>query len=166
MCGKSIDTDGFCSQRIGNPELWYFLSCYCWPSVQRCHWSPVISPCHGTVVRSCDILMPAWTICWTQVELPVFWKPMVLKSCLYRGIFNTGSNVIIGIKYRMPNSSVDIFNERLSWHIGLQKEHKLCFLLGDLNIDFWKLMTIGPRAKYLVYYIAAMYFPWSRHTQE
>ena len=107
-------TSGFCSQRIGSTELWYFLSCYCWPSVQRCHWSPVVSPWSGTVVRICDILMPAWTICWTQVVLPVFWKPMVLIWCLYYGIFNTGSNFVIGIKYRMPNSSVDIFNEHMS----------------------------------------------------
>ena len=36
----------------------------------------------------------------------------------------------------MPNSSVDTFNERISDILNvIQKEHKLCYLLGNLNID-------------------------------
>ena len=39
----------------------------------------------------------------------------------------------------MPNSSADTFNERISDILNVnQKEHKLCYLLGDLNIDFLK----------------------------
>ena len=39
----------------------------------------------------------------------------------------------------MPNSSVDVFNDRISDVMNvIQKERKLCYLLGDLNIDFLK----------------------------
>ena len=63
-------------------------------------------------------------------------------------IFNTGANIVIGVIYRMPvigviyrmpNSSVDVFNDRISDILNIiQKEHKLCYFLGDLNIDFLK----------------------------
>ena len=54
-------------------------------------------------------------------------------------IFGTDSNIVIGVIYRMTNSSVDVFNDRISDVINvIQKERKLCYLLGDLNIDFLK----------------------------
>ena len=52
-------------------------------------------------------------------------------------IFGTDSNIVIGVIYRMPNSSVDVFNDRISEVMNvIQKERKLCYLMGDLNIDF------------------------------
>ena len=56
-----------------------------------------------------------------------------------KGVYNTCSNIVIRVIYRMPNSSVDTFNERISDILNvIQKEHKLCYLLRDLNIDFLK----------------------------
>ena len=56
-----------------------------------------------------------------------------------RCIFNTDSNIVIGVIYRMPNSSVDVFNDRIAVVMNvIQKERKLCYLMGDLNIDFLK----------------------------
>ena len=74
-----------------------------------------------------------------------------------RCIFNTDSNIGIGIIYHMPNSSVDAFNDRIVDVMKvIQKERKLCNLMGDLNIDFL----------YLMYYIVIMYFPWSQNLRE
>ena len=54
-------------------------------------------------------------------------------------IFDTDSNIVIGVIYRMPNSSVDVFNDRISDVMNvIQEERKLCYLLGDLNIDLLK----------------------------
>ena len=54
-------------------------------------------------------------------------------------IFDTDLNIVIGVIYRMPNSSVDVFNDRISDVMNvIQKERKLCYLLGDLNIDLLK----------------------------
>ena len=51
----------------------------------------------------------------------------------------THSNVIIAVTYRMPDSSVEIFNERISDILNtIQKEKKIFYLTGDLNIDFLK----------------------------
>ena len=56
---------------------------------------------------------------------------------LDKSVFNT--DFVIGVIYRMPNSSVDVFNDRISDILNvLQRERKLCYLLGDLNIDFLK----------------------------
>ena len=58
---------------------------------------------------------------------------------LDKSVFNTDSNIVIGVIYRMPNSSVDVFNDRISDILNvLQRERKLCYLLGDLNIDLLK----------------------------
>ena len=52
-------------------------------------------------------------------------------------IFGTYSNIVVGVIYRMPNSSVDVFNDRISDVMNvIKKERKLCYLMGDLNIDF------------------------------
>ena len=84
-----------------------------------------------------------------------------------KSIFNTCSNIVTEVIYRMPNSSVDTINERIADIFNvIQKEHQHCYLLGDLYIDFWNLMSIEPRANYLMYYIAAMYFSWSRSLRE
>ena len=39
----------------------------------------------------------------------------------------------------MPNSSVDVFNERINDILNvIQKENKLIYVMGDLNIDLLK----------------------------
>ena len=54
-------------------------------------------------------------------------------------VYGTKSNMVIGLIYRMPNSCVDIFNERIDTILNtIKKENKICYLLGDLNIDFIK----------------------------
>ena len=55
-----------------------------------------------------------------------------------QSVFQSSANVIIGVVYRMPDSSVEVFNERLSDILhAVQKENKLFYLLGDLNIDLF-----------------------------
>ena len=54
-------------------------------------------------------------------------------------VYNTNSNIIIGVIYRMPNACVDVFTDRLTDIMNvIEKEHKLCYIMGDLNIDFLK----------------------------
>ena len=55
-------------------------------------------------------------------------------------ILNTMSNVVIAVVYRMPDSSVDVFNERITDIMNhvIQKENKMIYVMGDLNIDFLK----------------------------
>ena len=54
-------------------------------------------------------------------------------------LFGTKSNVIVPVIYRMPDSSVDVFNERICDIMKMiTKEKKTCYLVGDLNIDLQK----------------------------
>ena len=67
-----------------------------------------------------------------------------------KSVFQSNANIIIGLVYRMPDSSVDVFNERLADISNyVQKENKLFYLLGDLNIDLFKHDVHGPTSESL-----------------
>ena len=53
-----------------------------------------------------------------------------------RSAISTTNDIIIGVIYRMPDSSVEVFDERINDIMStIQGENKTCYLLGDLNID-------------------------------
>ena len=53
------------------------------------------------------------------------------KDCV-----GTDSNVIIGVIYRPPGTDISLFNESLCNILSeLQIENKLCYLLGDYNLN-------------------------------
>ena len=82
-------------------------------------------------------------------------------------IFNTDSNIVIGIIYRMPNSSVDVFNDRIADEWMLSRKSENCVIWwGIWILTFWKLMTTEPQGNYLMYCIVIMYFPWSQNLRE
>ena len=54
-------------------------------------------------------------------------------------VFHTKCNIIVGVIYRMPDPSVDVFNEGMCDILNVvTKEKKICDLIGDLNIDLLK----------------------------
>ena len=64
--------------------------------------------------------------------------------------FGTSSNVVIGIVYRMPDSSVEVFNERITDIMNvIHREKKMCYLLGDLNIGLFKCDDHKPTSNFL-----------------
>ena len=65
-------------------------------------------------------------------------------------VFDTTSDLVIGIIYRMPNSSIDIFNDRLNDILNIiYRERKICYFLGDLNIDLLKYEEHRPTSEFL-----------------
>ena len=51
-------------------------------------------------------------------------------------VFNKNSNIVIGVIYRPPNTDINCFNESLNVILDkLKNENKLCFLMGDYNIN-------------------------------
>ena len=74
----------------------------------------------------------------TLTILTAKWK--MLKSFeIDKYIFVTDSNIGLGVTYRMPNSSVDVFNDRISAVKNvIQKYWNVRYLWRDLNIDFLK----------------------------
>ena len=65
-------------------------------------------------------------------------------------IFRTNSNIVIGLIYRMPDSSVVVFNERITYILNtVCQEHKTFYCIGDLNIDFFKCDVHKPTSAIL-----------------
>ena len=72
-------------------------------------------------------------------------------------VFQTPCNVIIGIVYRMPDSSTDIFYGRVADILKvLNKNNKVFYILGHLNIDRLKcdhlLWTFCTQTMYSLFY--------------
>ena len=66
------------------------------------------------------------------------------------GMLNLECNLIIGVLYRMPTACVDVFDERMCDVLNIvQKERKICYFLGDLNIDLLKCENHKPMAIFL-----------------
>jgi hypothetical protein len=52
---------------------------------------------------------------------------------------NNGKSIIIGVIYRPPNSNFDQFQNTLNTILGkIDQENKLCYLMGDFNVDLFK----------------------------
>ena len=65
-------------------------------------------------------------------------------------MFNHECNLIIGVIYRMPNACVDVFNEIMCDVLNIvQKKRKICYFLGDLNLDLLKCENHKPTATFL-----------------
>ena len=47
--------------------------------------------------------------------------------------------MVVGVIYRMPNTCMEIFNDRMSDIMNIvQRERKICYFVGDLNVDLLK----------------------------
>ena len=75
-------------------------------------------------------------------------------------VFGTKSNIIIGVICRMPDSSVDVFDKRICDILNVvTKEKKMCYLVGDLNIDLLKHEEHRPSSDFVDILYANNMFP-------
>ena len=50
-----------------------------------------------------------------------------------------GKNIIIGVIYRPPNNKIELFENAIDNILSkIGKENKICYLMGDFNIDLLK----------------------------
>ena len=76
------------------------------------------------------------------------------------GSFNLSSNIIIAVVYRMPNTSLDIFNDLIGNLMNIvTRENKLCDFLGELNIDLLKHENHSPTSEFLDIMYSYSMFP-------
>ena len=69
-------------------------------------------------------------------------------------------NVIIGVIYRPPNSNLDTFFEYMNVVLEKKKkENKLCYLLGDYNIDLLKTETHTKTGEFIDLMFASHFVP-------
>ena len=75
-------------------------------------------------------------------------------------MFSTSSDIIIGMRYRMSDFSIDIFNDRMKYILNkVNKENKLFYVLGDLNIDLLKYEEHRLASSYLDMLYSTNVFP-------
>ena len=59
-----------------------------------------------------------------------------------KNVMNSKCNIIVGILYRSPNSSLSAFNDELDKMFGIiQKEKKYACILGDFNVNTLNELT-------------------------
>ena len=67
------------------------------------------------------------------------------KTC-----FNSKTDILVILVYRIPDTDIDLFMQHLELCLEtVRKEKKLCYLLGDLNIDLLKHETHRPTSNFL-----------------
>ena len=50
-----------------------------------------------------------------------------------------GENIIVGIIYRPPNNKIEVFQDAINEILSkVDKENKICYLMGDFDIDLRK----------------------------
>ena len=53
-----------------------------------------------------------------------------------KNVMNSKCNILVGILYRSPNSSLSAFNDELDKMLGIiQKEKNYAYILGDFNVN-------------------------------
>ena len=67
-----------------------------------------------------------------------------------KSVFGLNKNMLVGVVYRPPNSSVHDFTEAIQPLLyKIKRENKICHILGDYNIDLLKSDTHTPTAEFL-----------------
>ena len=57
---------------------------------------------------------------------------------------HTGKNIVIGVIYRPPNAKMETFQNAINKILEkIEKENKICYLMGDFNIDSLKSESCG-----------------------
>lgn len=87
-----------------------------------------------------------------------------IYECLFIEIkkseFNTNHDIIIGVIYSPPNRNVQQFNECLLEILNdIKSNNKLCFLMGDFNINLLHQDTHAPTSEFLEILYSSSYFP-------
>ena len=69
-------------------------------------------------------------------------------------MFNTRKTIIVGVIYRPPGTDMDMLNNEPSNLLeSIKSENKLCYLLGDYNINILNYESHEPTA----YFVNSMY---------
>ena len=99
-----------------------------------------------------------------RIPVGMPWNTLIRKESVFieieSTVFDTKSNIIVGVTYRMPDSSVDVFNEMMCDILSVvTKEKKICYLIGDLNIDLLKHEEHRPTSDFVDILYANNMFP-------
>ena len=75
-------------------------------------------------------------------------------------VFKKDKHIVLGVLYRPPNTDITCFNESLSVTLDeLKCENKLCFLMGDYNINLLNHDKQGPTSDFVELMHSYSFYP-------
>ncbi|XP_028408826.1 uncharacterized protein LOC114531415 [Dendronephthya gigantea] len=84
----------------------------------------------------------------------------IIEAMFIEIINTSGKNIIIGIIYRPPNGNFDTFQNAMNEFLGkVDKENKLCYLMGDFNIDLFKSESCDYAGNFIEQLFTSSFFP-------
>ena len=73
---------------------------------------------------------------------------------------NNGKNFIIGVIYRPPNSNFETFKNTMNTILEkIDKENKICYLMGDFNINLFKSESCDYANQFIEQLFTSSFFP-------
>ena len=89
-----------------------------------------------------------------------FDNPDIAKSLFIEIKKPKGKNIIVGIVYRAPNLHPDDFLSKNTEVLDkISRENKICYLLGDFNLNLINFQTHNPTGEFLDDMYSHMFFP-------
>ena len=83
-----------------------------------------------------------------------------IESVFIEIITAAGKIIIIGVIYRPPNNKLDEFENNINQILSkIDKENKLCCLMGDFNIDLLKSESCDYSNRFLETLLTSSYIP-------
>jgi exonuclease III len=83
-----------------------------------------------------------------------------IESVFVELVIPSGKNIIIGVIYRPPNNKMDEFEDKINQILSkIDKENKICYLMGDFNIDLLKSESCDYTNRFLEILSTSSYIP-------
>jgi hypothetical protein len=84
----------------------------------------------------------------------------IIESVFIEIITHKKKNIIIGVIYRPPNSKYDLFENEINKILSkIDKENKICYLMGHFNIDLLKSESCDYANRFFEQLLTSSYIP-------
>ena len=84
----------------------------------------------------------------------------IIESIFIELVTAVGKNIIVGVIYRPPNSKFDSFENKMNQILGkIDQENKICYLMGDFNIDLLKSESCDYTNRFFEQLFTSSYMP-------
>ncbi len=83
----------------------------------------------------------------------------IIETKFVEVVNNNGKNLIIGVIYRPPNKSFAAFENTMNKILEkIDRENKLCYLMGDFNIDLFKSESCDYTSRFIEQFFTSSFF--------
>ena len=84
----------------------------------------------------------------------------IIETKFIEIVNNNGKNLIVGVIYRPPNRNFATFESTMNTILEkIDKENKLCYLMGDFNVDLFKSESCDFASQFIEQLFTSSFFP-------